>query len=170
MAICQCLKANGQPCEREASKKKGDNPLFCWQHQKCTNLKVTEKIPIKSKTNLIPIKSKMIYTLLGFKIDGDYLPNSTAFVISISSDLQALKKQMFSLALPKFEAMLDSAIDIEIPEEVRTEDIKIYRNQIIKEITNNPNQDIIFGIPGEHSVNGNYHIMGCLFVKIKRIM
>lgn len=35
MTLCNCLKTDGKQCTRDASTKKGDNPLFCWQHQKC---------------------------------------------------------------------------------------------------------------------------------------
>lgn len=38
MVQCQCIKSDGKQCTRDASTKKADNPLFCWQHQKCTKL------------------------------------------------------------------------------------------------------------------------------------
>lgn len=36
MVNCQCLKSDGHPCTRTGSSKAGDNPLYCWQHQKCS--------------------------------------------------------------------------------------------------------------------------------------
>src|SRR5437899_12480604 len=53
MVQCQCLKANGQKCTREASTKAGDNPLFCWQHQKC------QKSPLIPKVIKEPIPLKV---------------------------------------------------------------------------------------------------------------
>lgn len=32
---CQCFKSNNIQCHRPPSQKSGDNPSFCWQHQKC---------------------------------------------------------------------------------------------------------------------------------------
>src|SRR5438128_1221392 len=67
MVRCQCYKHDGRKCSRNASTKVGDNPLFCWQHQKCQTvakqipksilLKIA-KIPIlpKATTEAIPLK------------------------------------------------------------------------------------------------------------------
>lgn len=58
MTKCQCIKANGQKCERDASTKSGENPKFCWQHQNCQKINSTEqKLPEKNK---IEIKEKKI--------------------------------------------------------------------------------------------------------------
>ena len=38
MATCLCLKSTGDQCLRSRSKKPGDNPLFCWQHQNCQKI------------------------------------------------------------------------------------------------------------------------------------
>jgi len=35
MGRCQGSKNDGTQCSRDASKKKSDDPRFCWQHQKC---------------------------------------------------------------------------------------------------------------------------------------
>ena len=35
MVKCQCLKTDNQPCTRDASTQLGNNPMYCWQHQKC---------------------------------------------------------------------------------------------------------------------------------------
>ena len=35
MDRCQCLTIKGVQCSNTASNKDGQNPLYCWQHQKC---------------------------------------------------------------------------------------------------------------------------------------
>jgi hypothetical protein len=35
MTRCICYKSDGSQCTRETSTKAGQNPLYCWQHQKC---------------------------------------------------------------------------------------------------------------------------------------
>jgi hypothetical protein len=45
MVQCQCLKGDGKQCTRDASVKPGDNPHFCWQHQKCKN--VNGELPVQ---------------------------------------------------------------------------------------------------------------------------
>jgi hypothetical protein len=35
MPQCQCLTNCGTQCNKTASTKAGQNPLYCWQHQKC---------------------------------------------------------------------------------------------------------------------------------------
>lgn len=56
MAICQCIKANGQQCTREVSTKIGTNHNFCWQHQNCINIK-PKLMDIKEKTIETPTKT-----------------------------------------------------------------------------------------------------------------
>lgn len=46
MSQCQCFKADGQQCGRQASTKTGDKQTFCWQHQQCQSLSGN-----KSQTN-----------------------------------------------------------------------------------------------------------------------
>jgi len=41
---CQCMTSEGKPCTRNGSLEPGENPLFCWQHQKCKNLLKSEII------------------------------------------------------------------------------------------------------------------------------
>jgi hypothetical protein len=57
MAICQCIKNNGQKCTRETSTKIGDNSKFCWQHQKCNNIYGGEtKVAPVRQTQSVPVK------------------------------------------------------------------------------------------------------------------
>lgn len=37
MSQCHCIKLDGTRCTRKTGTIATDNPLFCWQHQKCTN-------------------------------------------------------------------------------------------------------------------------------------
>lgn len=58
MTQCQCLKANGQQCTREASKTLA-HKNFCYQHQECKNM-ISNSMPIitpltESKTTTTPL-------------------------------------------------------------------------------------------------------------------
>lgn len=55
MPQCLCLKTDGKQCTREATKKVGSNHLFCWQHQKCQNVKLADKVSKK-----IPLSATII--------------------------------------------------------------------------------------------------------------
>jgi hypothetical protein len=50
---CSCIKSDGKQCTRNASKKDGHNQSFCWQHQKCTNIKSHE--PVTQMTQVTPV-------------------------------------------------------------------------------------------------------------------
>ncbi len=50
MTQCQCLKTDGQQCNRQTSTKLTDNSHFCWQHQKCQTQISISVNPIKSIT------------------------------------------------------------------------------------------------------------------------
>src|SRR6185503_4179975 len=38
MELCLCLRQDGLQCQRPPSTKRGDDPRFCWQHQKCKRI------------------------------------------------------------------------------------------------------------------------------------
>jgi hypothetical protein len=57
MPRCLCIKNDGQQCTREAIKKSGQNPQFCWQHQKCQK-KVQPQITKEEKKKPIHVKPK----------------------------------------------------------------------------------------------------------------
>lgn len=46
--LCRCVTSSNKPCQRQPSKKTGDNPIYCWQHQNCQMPKLPEAkiIPI----------------------------------------------------------------------------------------------------------------------------
>jgi len=97
---CNCLTTSGQQCVRDASTKQGDNPQFCWQHQKCSKIygkskmttgtskttgaqkkpskaSVSQKVPLENiihyLSQLHAEKNKMKYSF----IEGKKLPLNT---------------------------------------------------------------------------------------------
>src|SRR5438128_2094085 len=60
MTRCQCLKNDGRKCTRMASTKTGDDPLYCWQHQKCQikSTQIVEK-PKKKSTQIVETVSPL---------------------------------------------------------------------------------------------------------------
>ena len=54
MTRCQCQKHDGYQCTRDSSTKKGDNPLFCWQHQNCKKSIETQKVKQLGETPIAP--------------------------------------------------------------------------------------------------------------------
>lgn len=158
MAICQCLKANGQSCEREASKKKGTDSRFCWQHQNCTDIKTPAK---KATAHEVPKKAiadvaSQMHVLLKLKLDGEYLPNSEASVLNINKDRNILANEMFSRAFADFKSMFQNLnfSDIDIPDQ---EDLPIeeYNAEIFKRVQSNKNQKIIYGNEEDYSLVWN---------------
>lgn len=65
MTICSCIKTDGKRCTRVISTKAGDNPLYCWQHQKCKNIEAIKTetvvkpraIPIATLPKSVPIET-----------------------------------------------------------------------------------------------------------------
>lgn len=62
MNKCQCMLDDENKCSRTISKKIGDNPILCWQHQNCTNLYITSTIPKDPNNHSIITKTMQIST------------------------------------------------------------------------------------------------------------
>ena len=44
MTRCNCTTNSGNKCRRKVTNKKGKNPLFCYQHQKCKKIFLSKKV------------------------------------------------------------------------------------------------------------------------------
>ena len=60
MGRCECIKLNDEQCTREGSNKKGDNSIYCWQHQNCKNQKSKVERPTQPKPEIVQLRSAVI--------------------------------------------------------------------------------------------------------------
>lgn len=76
MNRCHCLVSERKQCTREPSRKPGDDPRFCWQHQKCADMVVATKgspMPSPAPSPKISKGTINVKNLEKFLLDEDIL-------------------------------------------------------------------------------------------------
>lgn len=81
---CQCLKTDGKPCTRDGSKKSGDNPLFCWQHQNCKSKITTPTQRVQPPARRVQPQARRVQPQARVQVSSRRAQSSTGVQLSTS--------------------------------------------------------------------------------------
>lgn len=75
--LCECKKTDGNPCTRVGSNKLGDDPKYCWQHQKC-------KIKVVIKKTIEPDEQKISIPVATIPVQKPQVPVPVSKIVPVS--------------------------------------------------------------------------------------
>ena len=108
MSVCNCTKADGKRCTRQASTKVGHNSLYCWQHQVCIKpYGLPPSIPIPVSPEHKDDESLPDPVLLPSASDYKETQSETNLDEMFEDELQELRKKTFLLEREFKDVSLD---------------------------------------------------------------